>query len=224
MSQSDDVIGFIFDWDGVVVDSSKQHEESWERLAAQEGLPLFEGHFKIGFGKRNEWIIPNSIKWTEDPSEIERLGDEKERHYREIIRETGLEPLPGVRAFLDSLQQSNLPFAVGSSTPRENIMAVMQTAGIEGFFSEIVAAKDVTIGKPNPEVFLKAAAAIGISPERCIVFEDSLSGIEAGLSGGMKVVALTTTNPRDVLEATEAALVVDSFEEISIEGLRSLFA
>ncbi len=222
MNSNDGGIGFIFDWDGVVVDSSKQHEESWERLAAQENLPLFDGHFKIGFGKKNEWIIPNSLKWTDELSEIERLGDEKERHYRNIIRETGLDPLPGVRAFVESLRKAELPFAVGSSTPRENIEAVMETAKMEGLFSEIVAAKDVSLGKPNPEVFLKAADAIEVSPERCIVFEDSLSGIEAGLAGGMCVVAITTTNPREILERTGASQVVDSFNEISIEGMKAL--
>ncbi len=220
MSDSSDEIGFIFDWDGVVVDSSAQHEESWERLAAEERLPLFEGHFKIGFGKRNQLIIPEILNWSQDPEEIERLGNEKEVHYRAIIGETGIAPLPGVRAFVESLVAGGSPFAVGSSTPRENIEAVMAGAGMTGLFSKIVAAADVSKGKPDPEVFLKAAAAIGVPSRRCVVFEDSMSGIEAGLAGGMTVVALTTTNARAALEKTSAALVVDSFEEVTIDGLR----
>lgn len=209
-------VGFIFDWDGVVVDSSAQHEESWERLAAQEGLPLFEGHFKLGFGKRNQLIIPEILKWTNDAKEIARLGDQKEIHYREIIRETGIEPLPGVRSFLEMLIREKIPFAVGSSTPRENIVAVMSGAGIEGFFDKIVAAGDVRKGKPDPEVFLKAAELIKMPPERCVVFEDSISGVEAGLAGGMTVVGLTTTNSRELMEGSGAALVGDSFNEISL--------
>ena len=209
-------VGFIFDWDGVVVDSSAQHEESWERLAAQEGLPLFEGHFKIGFGKRNQLIIPEILKWTRDAKEITRLGDQKEVHYREIIRETGIEPLPGVRAFLEMLVREEIPYAVGSSTPRENILAVMSGAGIEGFFDKIVAAGDVQKGKPDPEVFLKAAKLINMPPEHCVVFEDSISGVEAGLAGGMTVIGLTTTNSREMMERSGASLVKESFEEMSL--------
>ncbi len=212
-------VGFIFDWDGVVVDSSAQHEESWERLAAQEGLPLFEGHFKLGFGKRNQLIIPEILKWTRDAKEIARLGDEKEKHYREIIRETGIEPLPGVRSFLEMLVREKIPFAVGSSTPRENIVAVMSGAGIEGFFDKIVAAGDVEKGKPDPEVFLKAADLISMSPEHCVVFEDSISGVEAGLAGGMTVIGLTTTNSRETMERSGASLVKESFNEMSLSEI-----
>lgn len=223
MLRSDNVeVGFIFDWDGVVVDSSAQHEESWDRLAAQEGLPLFEGHFKLGFGKRNQLIIPDILKWSNDPSEIERLGKQKEVHYRDIIQETGIEPLPGVLNFVESLIKEGFPFVVGSSTPRENIEAVMSGAGIEGLFHEIVAAADVSRGKPDPEVFLKAAGLIKVPPKRCVVFEDSLSGVEAGLAGGMTVIGLTTTNNRDMMKQCGASLVKGSFEEISFEEILAI--
>lgn len=212
-------IGFIFDWDGVVVDSSAQHEESWERLAEEEGLPLFEGHFKLGFGKRNQLIIPEILKWAEDPIEIARLGDRKETLYRRILSETGIDPLPGARAFVESLREAGLPYAVGSSTPRENIEAVVEGARMQGLFETIVAAADVSKGKPNPEVFLKAAAAIHAPAERCIVFEDSLSGIEAGLAGGMHVVALATTNSPEILIESGAFLVAESFEELKVTEL-----
>jgi len=215
-------IGFIFDWDGVVVDSSAQHEESWERLACEQGLPLFEGHFKRGFGKRNQLIIPEILKWTSDPVEIERLGDRKEVLYRQILLETGIEPLPGVRDFVKSLMAAQVPYAVGSSTPRENIDAVMEGAGMSGLFEKIVAAADVARGKPDPEVFLKASAALGVPAESCIVFEDSFSGIEAGVAGGMTVVALATTHSRENLEGRGAALIVESFEELSLANLREL--
>lgn len=212
-------IGIIFDWDGVVVDSSQQHEESWEALAAEENLPLFEGHFKKGFGKRNQLIIPSILKWTDDPSEIERLGDRKEVLYRRIVERTGIQPLPGVKAFVESLLENDVPFAVGSSTPRENIEAVMRGAGIENLFTKIVAAADVVNGKPDPEVFLKAAKAIGVDPRRCIVFEDSTSGIEAGVAGGMTVVALATTHSKDYLERSGAAWIKESFCDIGLPEL-----
>lgn len=216
-------IGFIFDWDGVVVDSSRQHERSWDDLAAAEGLELFEGHFKLGFGKKNEFIIPNILEWTEDADEIARLSDLKEEFYRKIVRESGLKPLPGVRAFLEELQAKNLPRVIGSSTPRKNIEAVLEITELIGFFDEIVAAADVDRGKPDPEVFLKAAAKIQVKPEDCVVFEDSVSGIEAGKAAGMKVVALATTNSLEELRDTGVALVVESFEELDLPRLYKLF-
>jgi len=216
-------IGFIFDWDGVVVDSSKQHEESWDRLAAAENLVLPEGHFRKGFGKRNELIIPTILNWTEEPEEIRRLSEEKEKHYRAILSETGLRPLPAVREFVRNLSSQGLSFAVGSSTPRENIEAVMAAIDMVGVFEKIVASADVSHGKPHPEVFLKAADLIGIPPERCVVFEDSFGGIEAGLAAGMKVVALATTNNRIDLENTGVHLIADSFADFDLLKLAGMF-
>jgi len=214
--------GVIFDWDGVVIDSSRQHEESWDLLAEEEGLPLFEGHFKIGFGKRNELIIREILKWTTDPIEIARLGDRKEVLYRNIIQRDGIAMLPGVVDFIGSLRAESVPYAIGSSTPRENIESVLAYMDRRDWFRHIVAAADVTRGKPDPEVFLKAAGKLELRPGRCVVFEDSFSGIEAGKSGGMKVVALTTTNTRATLEDSHADLIVDSFQEVSIDRLTAL--
>ena len=90
------------------------------------------------------------------------------------------------------------------------------------WFRHIVAAADVEKGKPNPEVFLKAADKLDVTPGQCVVFEDSLSGIEAGKAGGMKVVALTTTNSRETLDESPADVIVDSFKEVAIDRLRTL--
>lgn len=215
-------VGFVFDWDGVVVDSSKQHEQSWELLAEAEGHSLFDGHFKLGFGKKNQFIIPNILKWTNDSQEIERLSLQKERFYRQIVRENGLAPLPGVSHFLNTLASENLPRVVGSSTPRKNIDTVLQVIELEGIFEHIVSADDVGKGKPDPEVFLKAAEQIGVPPERCIVFEDSLSGIEAGLAASMTVVGIATTNQPETLQEAGVALVANSFEALTPEKLIKL--
>ena len=102
MSNSD--LGVIFDWDGVIIDSSRQHEESWERLAAEERRALPPDHFKLGFGKKNEWIIPNLLHWSDDLPEITRLSLRKEALYRDIVVERGLSALPGVPVFLERLR------------------------------------------------------------------------------------------------------------------------
>ena len=215
-------IGAIFDWDGVIIDSSAHHEESWERLAKETGYSLPPGHFKRGFGMKNEVIIPNLLRWTSDSAEINRLSLRKEALYREIVLEWGLKPLPGVVTWLNQLRDHAIPCAVGSSTHRLNIDTGLQLIGLRDRFQAIVTAEDVSHGKPDPEVFLTAASRIGMAPDACVVFEDALVGIEAAHRGGMKAVAVATTNPIDLLHTAD--LAVHRLDELTMPRLRELMA
>ena len=199
--------GFIFDWDGVVIDSHAAHEGSWQMLFAELGRPMPEGFFKKTFGMRNQQIIPAwfDCVQADDHAEIARLGGRKEELYREILQRDGIAPLPGLVALLHELKGRGIPRCVGSSTPRVNIEFVVELAGLHGLFNDIVSAEDVTRGKPEPDVFLKAAGKIAREPSRCVVLEDAHVGIEAGKRAGMKVVALATTHPIDSLGAADVA-------------------
>lgn len=216
-------IGVIFDWDGVIVDSSSAHERSWELLAEEESQELPEGHFKRGFGRRNETIIPEILQWTQDVAEVRRLADRKETLYRELIAAEGLKPLPGVRALLEELESAKIPRVVGSSTPRGNLDAGIAATGLGEFFGGYVSGDDVTNGKPDPEVFLKAAALLEIDPATCLVFEDATFGIEAARSAGMKAVGVATTNPAARLKEAGAHLVIQRMTEINVHFVRGLF-
>lgn len=210
----------LFDWDGVVIDSSRAHELSWEALAREEGRTLPADHFRRGFGMRNAQIIPELLGWTREAGEIQRLSDRKEGLYREIIRERGIEPLPGVREFLTMLRAAGVRCVVGSSTDRLNITTILGVMGFEGVFQGIVCSEDVRQGKPHPEVFLKAAARAGRQPGRCVVFEDALVGIAAARAAGTKVVGVATTHPPE--EIAHADRVVKRLDELSAEGLEAL--
>lgn len=214
-------LGVIFDWDGVIIDSSRQHEESWERLAAEERRPLPPGHFKAGFGKKNEWIIPTLLQWTTVPAEIHRLSLRKEALYREIVVERGLSALPGVHEFLERLRVAGVPNCIGSSTHRENILTIRGVLGFDGLFGGMVTSEDVSQGKPHPEVFLKAAAKIVREPSHCIVFEDAFAGIDAARAGGMKVVGVATTHPADKLQG-RVDRVVARLDELTVADLQTL--
>jgi len=214
--------GAIFDWDGVIIDSSRQHEESWERLAVEERLALPEGHFKLGFGRKNEFIIPQILSWTNDVEEIRRMSLRKEALYREIVREGGLEPLPGVREWLARLRDADVPCAVGSSSHRENIDLSLEILGLHDFFTGIVTSEDVNHGKPAPDVFLKAAEKIARAPEKCVVFEDAFVGIEAARKAGSRVVAVATTNPIEML--TDADRAVHRLDELNVAELAAWFS
>lgn len=214
-------LGALFDWDGVVIDSSKQHRESWELLAAELGKPLPDDHFLRGFGMKNQVIIPEILGWTRDPDEIHRFSLRKECLYREIVRERGIEPLPGVVGLLRMLRGRGIPCAVASSTHRENIETIFDLIGVRAYFAAVVTAEDVSHGKPDPEVFLKGAEKIGRDPQHCVVFEDAHVGIEAGLAAGCKVIAVATTNPRETLG--KADLAVESLDAVTWPRFRGLF-
>jgi|WetSurMetagenome_2_1015567.scaffolds.fasta_scaffold00008_109 HAD superfamily hydrolase (TIGR01509 family) len=212
----------IFDWDGIVIDSSEHHVEGWRRLAKEERLVFPERLFKQSFGMKNEEIIPQLWKWTEDKNEIRRIDLKKEAIYRDIMRERGLSALPGVEPLLKNLARQKVPCAIGSSAPLANITTGLDILGYNRYFSELVSGEDVKLGKPSPQIFLEAARRISAAPERCVVFEDAKVGVAAGKAARMKVIAVTNTYPRDAL--TDADVVVDSLEHVSVDMIETLFA
>lgn len=211
----------IFDWDGVIIDSHDQHAESWYRMAEENGLTVPENFFKNSFGMRNLEVIRDLARWTQDLALIEKFSDRKESLYRQIIKEKGIEPLPGVSEFLFQLKQSQILTAIGSSSVLENIKTVIDITKLESYFDIIITGADVKRGKPDPEVFLKCAERLNIPPQRCVVFEDAHVGIQAAKSAGMIAIAVTTTHPRNTFHQADA--IVDSLAEITIDLLRAFF-
>ena len=209
----------VFDWDGVVVDSSAHHERSWEILAAQRGLPLPADHFKRGFGKKNNVIIPD-LGWATEPAEVDALAHEKEEIYRSLVREKGIDPLPGVRELLTALRDKGIPCAIASSTERANLDLPLDLMGLREFFAVIVSGEEVVHGKPDPAVFLLAAERLGLAPSDCVVIEDALVGIEAAKRAGMPVIAVATTNPIGALASADDA--VAGMADITTERLATL--
>lgn len=214
----------IFDLDGVVIDSHDAHHQSWSDLAAELGQPFTDSQFKASFGQRNETIIP-WLSWADPsrPDEIQRLGDRKEELYRESLRRDGIAPLPGVVRLLDTLLDAGIPAALGTSTPLANVECVLELTGLGSRFKFIAASEHVSHGKPDPEVFLHAAAGLSAEPGACAVIEDAHAGIQAAKAGGMKAIGVTTTHSHASLAAETPDLIVASLEEISLPDLERLF-
>lgn len=217
-------LGGLFDWDGVVIDSSKAHEESWDLLGEEVGKELPDGHFKLGFGRKNQVIIPEILKWATDSEEIERLGDRKEELYREIVATKGVARIPGIEAFLKNLNEAGIACAIGSSTPRKNVETILEMVEFGKYFQAIVCAEDVTQGKPHPEVFLTGAMRLGLKPSDCAVFEDAYAGLRAAKAGGMKAIALSTTHEAVDLLRESPDLIIPDFLDFDAAKLRQVFA
>ena len=214
----------IFDFDGVVIDSHEAHERSWFALAAELGKELTRQTFVSTFGQRNESILP-FLGWADegDRERIQQLGDRKEGLYREILRAEGIEPLPGVVALLQDLAAVGIPRAIGTSTPRANVACVLEITGLGGLFQDIAASEDVLRGKPDPEVFLKAAGKLGAMPFRCVVIEDAQVGIRAARAAGMKALAVTTTHPAESLAPEAPDRIEESLLAVDTAYLRGMW-
>lgn len=211
--------GVIFDLDGVLVDSGPAHRESWKRLAAEAHVPMSDEFFAETFGRTNKDILAALFGRELPEAEWRRLGDRKEELYREIVR--GAVPgMPGAAELVEALRAAGARLAVGSSGPPENIELCLEEMGIRGHFDAVVTGNDVTRGKPDPQVFLLAAERLGLAPERCVVVEDAVAGVEAAKRAGMAAVALTSTHPR--VSFDHADLVVESLAELDAARVAAL--
>ena len=180
----------LFDWDGVIIDSASAHERSWELLAGENRLPLPEDHFLRGFGMRNEVIIPEILEWTQDPDRVRELSLRKEALYREVVRREGVTVLPGVETYLRSLLDAGVPRVIATSTQRANVELILSVTDLKPYFRDMVSSEDVSRGKPDPEVFLKAAEKAGVAPAGCVVFEDAMPPHTVLVAGSVEALKL----------------------------------
>ena len=184
---------FIFDLDGTLVDNTPAHLRAWAVFLASQGREMGEAEFLQRFnGKTNADILRGALDRPLSPAEVEEFTGQKEAIYRDLYR-PHLQPMPGLLEFLGRARDARIPMAVATSALPPNVEFVLGGLGLLRWFGAIITAQDVRNTKPHPEVFLTAAERLGAEPGTCVVFEDSLSGIEAARRAGMRAVAMTTT-------------------------------
>lgn len=184
---------FILDMDGVIVDSNPWHRIAWREYTRRHGVEMTEAMQQRMYGKRNDEIVRDFLGRHLDDAEVFAHGAAKEALYRELMTAHTAESLvPGVRDFL--ARHRNLPLAVASNAEPANLDFVLDGACLRSFFPVVLNGHQVANPKPHPEIYLRAAESLGVASEDCIVFEDSHTGVEAGLAAGMRVVGLGTTH------------------------------
>jgi len=211
----------IWDMDGVIVDTAFYHRQAWQEVFGKKGILFSEEDFRHSFGQRNDTIIKEVMGTGVSPDELNTISSEKEVIFRESISQN-LRPLPGAIELITLIRQDGFLTALASSAPIENIRLLIEGLGIEKCFQSIISARDVSRGKPDPQVFLLAARRLGTEPGSCIVIEDAVAGVSAAKRAGMHCVAVTNTHPRDSL--IEADLTVSSLTEITVNDLKSLLS
>ena len=183
----------LWDLDGTLVDSEDLHWKSWQHAMGAEGLVVTFGQFRASFGQRNETILRGWLGPGASMGRINRVAAAKEIEYRRLAAEHGLTPLPGAAEWLVRLHAAGWKQAIASSAPRLNVDVMLRALHLERYFDAIVSSEDVTAGKPDPQVFLVAAAKLDVPPSRCIVVEDAAAGIEAARRAGMRSIGVNRT-------------------------------
>jgi beta-phosphoglucomutase family hydrolase len=213
--------GVIWDMDGVLVDTGEFHFRAWSQALPEYGIPFTRQLFRDTFGMNNAGILTVLLGRTPAPELLAEISDRKEQLFRQAVR-GHVQPLPGVLTWLERLKAAGMRQAIASSAPPANIDALVDELGLCDYFDALVSGFDLP-GKPDPAVFLKAARRIGVPPERCVVVEDAVAGVEAARRAGMKCVAVTTTNPAHALKEADVvvehlyALPLDTFERLLSE-------
>jgi beta-phosphoglucomutase len=212
---------FLFDMDGVIIDSNPYHKIALKQFCQQHGHNLSEEQLREKiYGRTNKDWIPN-VLGNLTREQVQQYANEKEALFRELYR-NDIKPLKGLLGFLEQAVQHNIPQAIATSAPRANVDFTLQHTSTGKYFQAILDESFVNKGKPDPEIYLKTAAALGYDPRNCVVFEDSLSGVESGKAAGCKVVGLTTTHSAEELSRTD--LTIRDFDELAVdELLKKLF-
>ena len=211
----------IFDVDGVLVDSYDAHFRSWRDILRENGLDMSEADFAQTFGRTSREIIRRFWGDEVDDATARAIDDRKEALYRDLVR-AAFPAMDGAVALIDALHGAGFALAVGSSAPPENVVLSLDGLGRRDAFRAIVTGRDVTRGKPDPQVFLLAAERLGMAPRDCVVIEDAPAGVRAAAAAGMANVALLGTAPREVLLEAGACVTVASLRELSADALARL--
>lgn len=207
----------LWDMDGVLVDSGDYHFEAWREALAREKHELDFEQFRSTFGQRNDTVLRSILGQDLSDSEIARIANYKEELYRKQVRDKGIDALPGVLHWLKQLHEAGWRQAVATAAPRENALTILDELLIEGFFGAIVSAEDVTRGKPDPQVYLTAAARLNAMPVRSIVIEDAPAGLEGARRAGMRCVGVRTSH-----DELEADIVVDLLTDLPANAFDKL--
>lgn len=192
---------FLFDMNGTMINDMEFHLEGWYNMLQTLGASLsreqVRGHM---YGKNEELLVRVFGKDHFTLEEMMDIAHRKEVLYQEAFR-PHLALIEGLPAFLSKAREQQIPMAIGTAANQFNIDFVLDNLQIRDYFQAVISAEDVVMSKPDPEVFLKCAAALNADPVSCLVFEDAPKGVEAARNAGMKAVVLTTMHTREEFAA-----------------------
>lgn len=213
-------IAVIFDMDGVICHTNPYHSLAFREFFSTRNLaPTDEEFAQHMFGKSNSYILSHFLKRKIEGEELLQLEQEKEGLFRKIY-EPNVEPIAGLIEFINDLKNNGTKIGVATSAPYANLELILSKVPIRNLLGSIMASEDVKKHKPDPEVYLTSAKNLGISPDQCIVFEDSFSGVSAALNAGMKVVGVLTSHTKEELPPCD--LYIEDYKGLSYQVISHL--
>lgn len=205
-------LALVFDMDGVLVDSNPIHVRAWEIFNRRYGLETTEAMRQSMYGRRNDEIVRDYFGGGLAPEEVFARGARKEELYRELMADSIEEILtPGIRSFLEFHRDD--PMAVASNAEPANVEFTLERAGLRQFFRVVVDGHQVRHPKPHPEVYLRTAELLRITPGNCLVFEDSYYGVQAARAARARVIGVLTTHE----DLPDTELTIDNFGSGNLE-------
>lgn len=204
---------FVLDMDGVIVDSELAHVHTIELVLKRFGIRYSRAEHLTRFaGTGSKHIFSTMLKKHGIHADIEALVRERKALYQRLIKRRRLKTIAGVRHFLREAKKRSIPLAIATGGHRLNVIASLKSARLPTDF-KIISVEDVKARKPHPAIFLAAARALHARPRDCIVFEDSIAGVQAAKRARMKCVALLTTTTRSSLKQAGADLIIKDFRD-----------
>jgi beta-phosphoglucomutase len=210
----------LFDVDGTLVDNMPAHLKAWVKYLKFFGITDSDEQIFINIsGKTTKEVLNYYFGNELTPQQVKDRSYEKETLYKQIYLPEMCE-ISGLTSLLNQARNLGVPMAIGSAGGIDNIKFVINNLKIADYFDVVISGGDVKHGKPDPEIFLKAASKLGVEPQKCLVFEDSLAGLEGAYNAGMKAVAITTGHPAEELDCLSSVIkVVDDFRDLDLESL-----
>jgi beta-phosphoglucomutase len=204
----------IFDMDGTMIANMHHHKLAWQTFVKKHNIRLSDEEFskKIS-GKKNDQIFKILFGDQISAQEIVEYAEEKEQLYRDLYVKDIVE-INGLSDFIDRLLARNIRIAIATTAPKKNRDFALRALKLEGKFEVILGDEHVSKGKPDPEIYTETALMMGVSPDECIVFEDSPPGIESGMKAKMTVVALLTSHAAE--DINNADHVITDFTEVEV--------
>ncbi|WP_269234449.1 HAD family hydrolase [Flavobacterium flavigenum] len=210
----------IFDMDGVICHTNPHHVVAFEAFFDKYQIPYTQEEFEEHmYGKHNGYIMTHFFKRSVAGEELAKLEFEKEAMFREIYKDK-VETIPHYLKFLKELKSHGFKTAVATSAPRANLDLIITALQIKDKMDSMLSSEDVKHHKPDPEVYLKSAALVDVSPADCVVFEDSFSGASAAINAGMKVVGVLSTHTKEQLPPCD--FYINDYSEINVDKVLEL--
>lgn len=209
----------IFDFNGVIINDTSYHIKAWELIAKKYSLERFTEDYKRRiYGKSTETIARELFKQKPTEDEIARYAREKELMYMKLLGKD-LPIAEGLSDFIGDLEKHAIKIAMATSSAREFAEKILRQAKLMEKFLAIVTVDDVRHPKPDPEIYLKAAQAIGENPLDCVAIEDTLLGIRSAKGSGMRAIGFVDTYSDKKLKEAGANFVISSFRNLTVENV-----